>query len=48
MIRDGVSRFIEIGPGNVLTNLVKRASKDVVTISISKVEDLDKLDKIQS
>ena len=47
MIKDGVQNFIEIGPGNVLTNLVKRASKDLVAISISKIEDFDKLDNIK-
>tara|TARA_Y200000002_G_scaffold374450_1_gene375195 strand:+ start:499 stop:1431 length:933 start_codon:yes stop_codon:yes gene_type:complete len=44
MINDGVKRFIEIGPGNVLTNLVKRMSKEIKSMSISKVEDLQKLD----
>ena len=47
MIKDGVQNFIEIGPGNVLTNLVKRASRDLVAISISKIEDFDKLDNIK-
>ena len=47
MINDGVQNFIEIGPGNVLTNLVKRASKDLTAISISKIEDLDKLENIK-
>jgi len=46
MINDGVERFIEIGPGNVLTNLVKRMSKEVTSISISKVDDFKKLDNI--
>ena len=46
MINDGVERFIEIGPGNVLTNLVKRMSKEIISISISKVDDFEKLDKI--
>ena len=46
MINDGVERFIEIGPGNVLTNLVKRMSKDITSISISKVDDFEKLDNI--
>ena len=46
MINDGVERFIEIGPGNVLTNLVKRISKEVTSISISKVDDFEKLDNI--
>ena len=47
MIKDGVKNFIEIGPGNVLTNLVKRASKDLIAISISKLEDFDKLESLK-
>ena len=46
MLNDGVQRFIEIGPGNVLTNLVKRISKEATSISISKVDDFEKLDNI--
>ena len=46
MINDGVEKFIEIGPGNVLTNLVKRMSKEIKSISISKVDDFEKLDNI--
>jgi len=48
MIRDGVDYFIEIGPGNVLANLVKRINKKVRTISISSVEDLEKIKLIDS
>ena len=44
MIKDGYSKFIEIGPGNVLTNLVKRMSKNTHAFSISKIEDLKKLE----
>ena len=44
MIKDGYSKFIEIGPGNVLTNLVKRTSKNTHAFSISKIEDLKKLE----
>ncbi len=43
MIRDGVDCFIEIGPGNVLTNLLKRINKEVRAISVGTVEDLKKL-----
>ena len=43
MINDGVQRFIEIGPGNVLSNLVKRISKNATVISIEKIEDFEKL-----
>ena len=45
MIIDGYSKFIEIGPGNVLTNLIKRTSKNIHAFSISKIEDLEKLEK---
>ncbi len=47
MIRDGVKNFVEIGPGSVLTNLVKRISKEVKVISISKTEDIDKLEAMK-
>lgn len=36
MIQSGVQRFVEIGPGKVLSGLVKRISKDV---QIANVED---------
>ena len=45
MIIDGYNKFIEIGPGNVLTNLIKRTSKNIHAFSISKIEDLEKLEK---
>ena len=38
MISNGVTRFIEIGPGKVLTGLIKRISKDVTTVNISDAE----------
>ena len=43
MTRDDINFFIEIGPGNILTNLIKRINKKVVAISISTVEDLEKI-----
>ena len=48
MVRDGIDYFIEIGPGNVLSNLVKRINKKVEVISISSVEDLEKIKLIDS
>ena len=43
MINDGFESFIEIGPGNVLTNLVRRISKNVNTYSISTISDIEKI-----
>ena len=36
-----ISVFIEIGPGNVLTGLNKRILKEIPTISISDLKNID-------
>ena len=43
MIEKKVTTFIEIGPGNVLSNIVKRMNKSLISISISNIEDISKL-----
>ena len=35
-----VNNFIEIGPGKVLSGLIKRINKDVKIISINNEEDI--------
>jgi [acyl-carrier-protein] S-malonyltransferase len=39
----GVTQFVELGPGGVLTGMAKRTVESARTISVSTPEDLDKL-----
>ncbi len=43
MVNDGVSTFIEIGPGQVLSGLIKRINKDVKTINIGDANAIKSL-----
>ena len=43
MIKNGVKKFIEIGPGKVLTGLVKRIDKNAESYSINNDEDIKKI-----
>ena len=43
MIDSGVNHFIEIGPGKVLSGLVKRISKDVKINTINNQGDIESL-----
>jgi len=43
MIENGVKKFIEIGPGKVLSGLIKRIDRSAKLISINDVDDLDKI-----
>ena len=43
LIREGVRTFVEVGPGNVLSGLVKRIDKSVKAISVNDLAALDKL-----
>ncbi len=44
MIKNDVKEFIEIGPGKVLSGLVKRTSDNVEIKNINSIDDIKKLD----
>ena len=44
MIKNGINDFIEIGPGKVLSGLVKRTNEKVLTRSITKIDDIKNLE----
>ena len=44
MIEKGTKTFIEIGPGKVLSGMIKRIDKNVNIISINEDEDLNNLE----
>lgn len=43
MIKDGVTTFIEIGPGKTLSGFMRKINRDVQVLNVEKVEDLDKV-----
>jgi [acyl-carrier-protein] S-malonyltransferase len=45
LVRDGVRTFVEVGPGNVLSGLVKRIDRSVKTVSVNNLAALDKLEE---
>jgi len=40
MINKGVSQFIEIGPGKVLSGIIKRTDKNIKVSAINHEEDI--------
>jgi [acyl-carrier-protein] S-malonyltransferase len=45
LVKEGVKTFVEVGPGNVLSGLVKRIDRGVKTISVSNVAGLKKVEE---
>ena len=43
MIKNKINKFIEIGPGKVLSGLIKRIDKNVITSSVNNEEDINKI-----
>ncbi len=42
LVREGVRTFVEVGPGNVLSGLVKRIDRSVKAISVNDLDSLEK------
>jgi [acyl-carrier-protein] S-malonyltransferase len=45
LIKDGVKTFVEVGPGNVLSGLVKRIDRSVNAISVNTVAGIAKVEE---
>jgi [acyl-carrier-protein] S-malonyltransferase len=45
LIREGVSTFVEVGPGNVLSGLVKRIDRSVKSVSVNNLDSLNKVEE---
>jgi [acyl-carrier-protein] S-malonyltransferase len=43
LIKDGVRTFVEVGPGNVLSGLVKRIDRSVKAVSVNDLPSLEKI-----
>jgi [acyl-carrier-protein] S-malonyltransferase len=48
LMRDGARTFVEIGPGNVLSGLVKRIDRSVKAVSVNNLASLKKLEETLS
>ena len=46
LIDQGVTIFVEVGPGNVLSGLLKRIDKRVKAVSVNDLESLDELESV--
>ena len=44
MINNGVKKFIEIGPGKVLSGLIKRIDRSVGIVSVNDLSDFKNVD----
>jgi [acyl-carrier-protein] S-malonyltransferase len=45
LLREGVQTWVEVGPGNVLSGLIKRIDRNARTISVSTPESIEKLEE---
>jgi [acyl-carrier-protein] S-malonyltransferase len=45
LVKEGVKTFVEVGPGNVLSGLVKRIDRSVRTVSVNNLAGLKKVEE---
>jgi [acyl-carrier-protein] S-malonyltransferase len=45
LMREGVKTFVEVGPGNVLSGLVKRIDRSVKAVSVNSLAALEKIEE---
>jgi len=43
MVQKGVKKFVEIGPGKVLSGLIKRIDRSLELISVNEIEEINKI-----
>lgn len=43
LLKDGFDAFLEVGPGNVLTGLLKKISRNVLTANVEDPESIEKM-----
>ena len=43
MSKENITEYIEIGPGKVLSGMVKRTLKDINSFSINTIDDIKKI-----
>ncbi len=48
LIREGVGTFVEVGPGNVLSGLVKRIDRSVKAVSVNNLASLQRIEETLS
>jgi [acyl-carrier-protein] S-malonyltransferase len=48
LVQQGVTTFVEIGPGQVLTGLLRRCDRSLRTVSVGDPDSLDKLEETLS
>jgi [acyl-carrier-protein] S-malonyltransferase len=46
LMREGVRTFVEVGPGNVLSGLVKRIDRSVKAVSVNSLDALERLPEL--